>query len=130
MSAVVDASVLVAATADAGADGAWAEAVVAGGELVCPDLALVEATNILRRLERVATLSRSEATAAHRDLLRLDLTLVPFAPFAERVWELRATVTAYDAWYVAVAEAFALPLATLDRRLSRASGPKCRFQCP
>lgn len=130
MSAVVDASVLVAATADAGADGAWAEAVVAGGELVCPDLALVEATNILRRLERAATLSRLEATAAHRDLLRLDLTLVPFAPFAERVWELRATVTAYDAWYVAVAEAFDLPLATLDRRLSRASGPQCRFQCP
>lgn len=56
--------------------------------------------------------------------------LVPFEPFAERVWELRRNVTSYDAWYVAVAEAFRLPLATLDRRLSRASGPSCRFRLP
>lgn len=130
MSAVVDASVLVAATADAGPDGAWAEAVLAEGEIVCPHLVLVEATNILRRLERATPLTRLEATAAQRDLLRLDLTLVPFAPFADRIWELRGTVTAYDAWYVAVAEAFDLTLATLDRRLARASGPACTFRCP
>jgi predicted nucleic acid-binding protein len=55
---------------------------------------------------------------------------VPFAPFAERVWELRRNITSYDAWYVAVAEAFDLPLATLDRRLSRASEPSCRFLTP
>lgn len=130
MSAVVDASVLVAAATDAGGDGLWAEAVVAEGEIVCPHLVLVEATNILRRLERATTLTRLEATAAQRDLLRLDVTLVPFAPFAERVWALRGSATAYDAWYVAVAEAFDLPLATLDRRLTRASGPTCAFRCP
>lgn len=130
MSAVVDASVLVAAVADSGPAGDWAETVIADGEVVGPELVLVEATNILRRLEQARTLSRFEATAAHRDLLRLDLTLVPFTPFAQRVWELRATVTAYDAWYVAVAEAFAMPLATLDRRLARASGPRCRFATP
>jgi predicted nucleic acid-binding protein len=130
VSAVVDASVLVAATADAGPDGAWAEAVLAEGEIVCPHLVLVEATNILRRLERATALTRLETTAAQRDLLRLDLTLVPFAPFADRIWELRGTVTAYDAWYVAVAEAFDLTLATLDRRLARASGPACTLRCP
>lgn len=130
MSAVVDAAVLVAATSDAGPVGVWCEALLAGGGLVAPHLALVEATNILRRLELRGELSRLEAGAAARDLLQLDLGLLPFAPFAERVWELRSNVTSYDAWYVAVAEELELPLATLDRRLAAADGPRCRFLLP
>jgi predicted nucleic acid-binding protein len=39
-------------------------------------------------------------------------------------------VTAYDAWYVAIAEALELPLATLDRRLVAANGPRCEFATP
>lgn len=130
MSVVVDGSVLVAATTDAGTEGTWAENLLAEGGIVAPHLALVEATNILRRLESAKQLTRLEATSAQRDLLGLDILLVPFEPFAERVWELRRNVTSYDAWYVAVAEGFDLPLATLDRRLSRASGPSCRFRLP
>ena len=130
MSAVVDASVLIAATTDSGREGAWAEAVLAGGEIAAPHLVLVEATNILRRLERSRALTQVEAGAAQRDLVRLDLHLFPFEPFAERVWELRMNLTSYDAWYVAVAEAASLPFATLDRRLKRASGPRCKFMLP
>jgi predicted nucleic acid-binding protein len=130
VSAVVDASLLVAATSDSGAEGRWAEDVVRTGSLVAPHLALVEATNILRRFELEGRLGRMEAGAAARDLLLFELELVPFAPFAERVWELRANVTSYDAWYVAVAEQFDLPLATLDRRLARSTGPRCRFLLP
>jgi predicted nucleic acid-binding protein len=130
VSAVVDASLLVAAVADAGADGAWAESVLREGDLVAPHLVLVEATNILRRLELAGRLSRLEAGDAARDLTLLELALAPFAPFAERVWQLRANVTSYDAWYVAVAEALALPLATLDRRLAAATGPRCKFLLP
>jgi predicted nucleic acid-binding protein len=130
VSAVVDASLLVAATSDMGAEGRWAEDVVRGGGLVAPHLALVEATNILRRFELEGRLGRMEAGAAARDLLLFDLELLPFTPFAERVWELRANVTSYDAWYVAVAEQCDLPLATLDRHLARATGPRCRFLLP
>lgn len=130
MSAVVDASVLVAATTDVGSEGTWAERLLGEGNVVAPHLVLVEATNILRRLEISKQLTRLEATAAQRDILSLEILLVPFEPFAERVWELRRNVTSYDAWYVAVAEALRLPLATLDRRLSRASGPSCRFILP
>ena len=130
MTTVVDASVLVAALVDSEHEGAWAEATLAEGDLVGPELALAEATNVLRRLEMSGQLSRIEATIAHRDLLRLDMEMFPFAPFAERVWELRSTLTSYDAWYVALAEALACPLATLDRRLSRASGPACEFLVP
>lgn len=127
MSVVADASVLVAAAADAGSDGRWAETVLEGSPLFAPSLVLAEAANILRRLERDGQLTRLEATAALRDLLRLDLELFPFAPVAERVWELRHNLTSYDAWYVALAESLGAPLATLDGRLRRAAGPKCRF---
>ena len=129
MSAVVDASVLVTALV-ARLAGPWARASISQDALAAPELALAEATNILRRLELSGSVSRLEATAAHRDLLRLKIELYPFAPFAGRVWELRANLTVYDAWYVALAEALDWPLLTLDRRLSRASGPRCEVVVP
>jgi predicted nucleic acid-binding protein len=130
VSAVVDASVLVAATTDTGPMGRWAEDVVADGGLLAPHLVLVEATNVLRRLELAGRLGRLEAGAAQRDLLDLEIELVAFAPFAERVWELRRNLSSYDAWYVAVAEEAELRLATLDERLGAATGPRCRFLFP
>ncbi len=127
---VVDASVLVAATVDAGPEGTWAEEVLVQGTLLAPHLVLAEATNILRRLEQAKRLTRLEASAAQQDLLRLDIELFPFEPFAARIWELRSNITSYDAWYVAIAEALDHPMATLDQRLARASGPSCRFLVP
>ena len=130
MRAVVDASVIVAGLLDSGRDGRWAEAQLSAGELAGPDLALAEASNVLRRLEAAGVLSRLEAASAHRDLLELDIALFPFAPFARRVWTLRANLTSYDGWYVALAESLDCALATLDGRLTRAPGPECRFAVP
>lgn len=130
MSAVVDSSVLVAALVDTGSDGSWAENIVEGNALYAPELAPVEVTNILRRLELAKKITTLEANGAHEDLMQLDIELFPFAPFADRIWELRPTVTSYDAWYVAVAEAVGFPLATLDERLAKAPGPKCEFLTP
>jgi predicted nucleic acid-binding protein len=130
VSVVVDSSVLVAALVDTGPNGTWAESVVARGSLHAPELARVEAMNILRRLELAKQLTTAEANAAHEDLMQLDMELLSFDPFADRIWELRYTVTSYDAWYVAVAEALRLPLATLDARLSRAKGVTCKFLTP
>ena len=130
MSIVVDSSVLVAALADSGPNGVWAEEVLSHGSLHAPELARVEATNILRRLELAKQLTTAEANAAHEDLMQLDLELFSFEPFAERIWELRYSVTSYDAWYVAMAEALRLPLVTLDGRLSRAKGVACKFLMP
>ena len=130
MSTVVDASVVVAALVDSGPHGEWAEKILAAGSLHAPELALVEATNILRRLERAKQISTPEANAAYEDLVQLNVELFSFDPFSDRIWELRHTVTCYDAWYVAVAEALTLPLATLDQRLCRATGPTCQFLTP
>jgi len=62
--------------------------------------------------------------------MQLDLELFGFDPFAERVSELRHTVTSYDAWYVVLAEALRLPLATLDSRLARSKGVACDLPLP
>jgi predicted nucleic acid-binding protein len=130
LSVVVDSSVLVAALVDTGSPGTWAEEILASGSLHAPELARAEATNILRRLERAKQITTPEANAAHDDLMQPSLALFSFDPFAERIWELRHTVTSYDAWYVALAEALKLPLATLDERLSKATGVRCDFLTP
>ena len=100
---VVDSSVIVAALLDSGPQGAWAEKVLGSGSLCAPQLARVEATNVLRRLERAGLITTPEANAAYDDLMELDMELFPFEPFAGRVWELRHNVPSYDAWYVACA---------------------------
>ena len=127
---MIDSSVVVAALVDSGPHGDWAEEVLAGGSLQAPELVLAEATNIFRRLERAKLISTPEANAAQDDLMQLDIELLPFEPIAGRVWELRHNVTTYDAWYVAIAEALKLPLATLDEPLSRSNGVTCKFLTP
>jgi predicted nucleic acid-binding protein len=128
--AVPDASVLVAALIDVGDNGRWAEERVFGHTLAAPHLALVEASNILRRATLAGEIDPREASLAHIDLVELDLGLFSFEPFAPRVWELRDNLTAYDAWHVALAEALGCPLLTLDRRLGRAPGVGCPVHLP
>jgi predicted nucleic acid-binding protein len=130
VSTVVDSSVLAAAILDSGPHGAWAEKVLTKGSLYAPQLARVEATNIFRRLERAKLITTPEANAAQDDLMQLDMELFSFEPFADRVWELRHNVTSYDAWYVALAEALKLPLATLDEPLSKSKKVTCEFLTP
>jgi predicted nucleic acid-binding protein len=130
LSTVVDASVLVAALVDTGPHGVWAEDVLARGSLHAPELARAEATNILRRLERAKLITTPEANGAQDDLMQLDIDLFSFEPFADRIWELRHNVTSYDAWYVALAEALKLPLATLDEELAKSNGAACEFLTP
>jgi len=130
MSVVLDASVVVAALTDLGPDGSWAEAIIRNDFIAAPDLVLVESANVIRRLERAAAISTLQASTAYADLLRLDIALFPYEPVADRVWELRHNLTAYDAWYAALAESFGCPLATLDQKMAQAAGPVCAFITP
>ncbi|MDP9398991.1 MAG: type II toxin-antitoxin system VapC family toxin [Actinomycetota bacterium] len=130
MTLVIDASIVVAALTDAGPLGSWAESCLAAGPLAAPHLMPVEAANILRRAALAGDISADAASLAHADLVSLRVSLFPYAPFASRVWELRSTITAYDGCYVALAEVLAARLATLDLRLSRASGARCEFATP
>ena len=130
MTIVIDASTAVAALVDRGPDGAWALQAMGTDDLAAPHLMPVEAANILRRAVLGRYLAAEVAAMAHADLLQLRIAHFPYEPHARRVWELRDNLTAYDAWYVALAEACDAPLVTLDRRLARASGPRCDFLIP
>jgi predicted nucleic acid-binding protein len=127
---VVDASAVVAALVDDGPDGRWAEELLGAGALAAPHLLPAEVANVLRRAAVAGHLSGDVAAMAHGDLLDLRVELIAYEAVAPRVWELGGSISAYDAWYVGIAELLDAPLATLDRRLARASGPQCQFVVP
>lgn len=130
MTVVVDASVVVAALVDGGETGQWAEEVLRSGQLAAPHLMPVEVANILRRSVQAGDVSPDTASLAQADLQDLRVELFPYEAVASRAWELRDNLTLYDAWYVGLAELLDTELATLDRKLTRAPGPVCRFVVP
>ena len=85
MSVVADAGFVVAALADGGTDGLWAQELLTATDLAAPHLMPVEAANILRRAALAGEISQYMAALAHADLLELGVSLFPYAPFAERV---------------------------------------------
>jgi predicted nucleic acid-binding protein len=130
MTLIVDSSVVVAALVDSGQVGTWADRLLATDDLAAPHLMPVEVANVLRRAAAAGEISADTAALVHVDLLSLRVELFAYEPFATRVWELRENVTAYDGWYVALAESLGGRLATLDLRLAKAPGPRCDFATP
>ena len=87
-----------------------------------PHLIDVEISQVLRRyVLRGALSERLGATALHR-WRSFDVERYPHEPFLDRVWQLRANFSAYDAVYVALAEALSTVLVTGDRKLAGAPG--------
>lgn len=96
--------------------------------LHAPHLLDIEVTQVLRRyaLARVITPRRGEE--ALEDLLDLPLTRYPHDLLLRRVWKLRDNMTAYDAVYVALAEALGAPLFTCDQKLASVSGHNAQIE--
>jgi len=128
--AVCDASAIVALLLDSGPGGRWAAAKLSGATLLAPSLLRFEAANIIRRQEMAKFVSPDQTAQAHADLLDLAIEEWPYELVGRRVWELRRNLSAYDASYVAVAEATQAPLVTLDRRIKRAPGLRCTVLVP
>jgi predicted nucleic acid-binding protein len=127
---VVDASTVVSALLDDGEEGRWCEEHLQVDQLAAPHLMPFEAINVVRRTEAKGAVSASVATNALHVLTQLPVALLPFDSVADRVWELRANLSAYDAAYVAVAELLGGRLVTLDRKMSRAPGIRCPVAVP
>ena len=123
---VVDASVLSVALGDDGADGAAARAALAGETLTAPELLDLEVLSVWRRQVAAGRMAPGRAELALADLLAAPIRRASHRQLMDRCWELRQTVTAYDAAYIALAEALAVPLLTADARLSRAPGLRCQ----
>jgi predicted nucleic acid-binding protein len=90
------------------------------GDLHAPHLIDTELLHALRRLTFRGELSDDRAADARTDFADLALTRYPHQPLSARVWELRHNLTAYDATFVALAEALDVPLVTCDTRLAGA----------
>jgi predicted nucleic acid-binding protein len=99
-----------------------------GDELHAPHLVDVELVQGLRRLVRIGDVSSARADEAIADLTDLDLHRHAHLDFLDRAWKLRDNITAYDAMYVALAEAIDAPIVTCDNPLGGAPGHRARIE--
>jgi predicted nucleic acid-binding protein len=119
---VVDASALVDLLLESPPNAPLVARVTGVSEMHVPHLVDVEFLSVVRRLESRDLLSAEQATIALRKLDQLPLHRYPHRALTSRVWELRHSLTAYDAQYVVLAETLGLPLVSCDLKLATATG--------
>ena len=123
---VVDASVVVDALATAGAPGEAARQILAAQRRPdAPQILKAESASALRRMEHRGVITPHRARWALESVRRLPMRSHPIDALLARIWELRDTLTVYDAWYVALAEKLGTTLFTADQHLANAPGPRC-----
>jgi predicted nucleic acid-binding protein len=125
---VVDASVVAAALTAEDALGDRLRARLAGERLAAPAVIDLEVASAWRGHSRAGRLSARRAEAALSDLAALPLERAPHGPLIRRIWDLRHNLSAYDASYVALAEALDTILLTGDEHLARASQIRCEVE--
>ena len=120
---VVDASALLEVLLATPAAASVSSRLFAPGEtLHVPHLVDLEVVQVLRRYCSRGVLSETRASEALLDLVDFPLTRYPHDLFLDRIWQLRRNLTAYDAAYVALAEALPATLLTRDARLAGSPG--------
>jgi predicted nucleic acid-binding protein len=123
---VIDASVLANVIGDDGADGKRARAELrTAQDLAAPDLVDVETVAVLRKRWLAEAITQRRFASAIGDLENIAIDRYPTLQLMRRAYELRSTVTSYDAAYVALAEILGCELLTADARLAKAPGPRC-----
>ncbi|WP_425845326.1 type II toxin-antitoxin system VapC family toxin [Agrococcus sp. TSP3-2-1] len=118
---VLDASAAVSALLDDGA----ARSLLATEAAHAPHLIDLEVASVLRRIVASGRIAADDGWAAIEAWRRIGITRYAVTGLLPRIWELRDNLSAYDAGYVALAEALECPLATTDSRISRAPGLRC-----
>lgn len=123
MNVVADASALLQAWLDPDADALRLR--LGTGTLHAPDILPFEIANVLRRQRNNGILPASRADEAFEGLRANPVQYWPSRVVADRVWELGANATSYDASYIALAEMLDVPLLTHDAKLARVPGIRC-----
>jgi len=96
--------------------------------LHAPHVIDVEVVQVMRRLVQAKEITVGRADVALSDFEGLTIERHAHRPLIRRVWGLRASLSAYDATYVALAEALAAPMLTCDEKLARAHGHKAKIE--
>ena len=99
-----------------------------GESLHTPAVFDAEVLQVIRRYWLRKLLSPSRARLALDDLSDLRITHYPIAPLMGRMWDLRQNLSAFDAAYIALAEALDAPLITTDVRLARTPRHRARVE--
>jgi len=97
-------------------------------KLHAPHLLDVEIAHVVRRYSAMTVISAEQGRAALVDLAEFPLRRHAHTLLLQRVWELRNNLAAYDAIYVALAEALNVPLFTRDRRLASAASAHTKIE--
>ena len=122
--AVIDASVAVEWLVEGHAQ----QAVFEFDELLAPTHFDAEVANGLRNIWLAQALDDRQFVTQSLRIPRLPVSRHEWLHVLPRMLELSANMTMYDAAYVALAEAYEVPLITSDTRLSRAPGTRCAFE--
>jgi len=96
--------------------------------LHAPHLLDIEVAQVIRRYAAKGEIDSERGRAALADLADFPVRRYPHDFLLPRVWDLRNNLTAYDAVYVALAEALGAPLLTRDQRLAAAAGHHARVE--
>lgn len=119
---VLDASAAVDGLLDPSTHPGLASIITGAGELLAaPDLLDIEVMSVLRRWERRRELSAARARKALDDLQALPVLRYPARAIIDRAWDLRHTLSACDAQYVALAQTLPAALLTTDERMTSAA---------
>jgi predicted nucleic acid-binding protein len=123
---VVDASVVTRMVVDDDDQGKRLRAELVGERLYAPELIDVEVASSIRRVCRHGQVEVERAVEALADLSLMRLVRISHTMLLNRMWELRDNLSAYDASYVALAQALDAPLWTADAPLARAPRLGCK----
>lgn len=96
--------------------------------LHAPHLLDVEVAQVVRRFAANREIDAERGRATLADLADFPVRRYPHDFLLPRVWDLRNNFTAYDAIYVALAEALDAPLLTRDKRLAASPGHHARIE--
>lgn len=121
---VIDASALVVAVVEAGERGRAVRRLLDDGA-AAPHLVDAEVGQAVRGLVLRDVLDEPAGSAALGAAHELVTERHTHRALSARAWALRANVSYYDGLYVSLAEALALPLVTVDRRLAAAVPTGC-----